>query len=78
LKRTGFCLLVLVPLWFLLPVGPGAGQDQPGLAAYRKGDFANAFEETRPYAEAGDAGAQRLLGASYGGEEGSSGFDHPL
>jgi hypothetical protein len=54
MKRIGFCLWVSVPLWFLLPVGPGAGKDPPGPAAY---NFARAIEETRPYAEAGDAGA---------------------
>ena len=37
-----------------------------GVAAYERGDYETAFEEFLPYAEQGDAEAQRLLGVMYG------------
>ncbi len=50
----------------LLMVLPAAAQDfQKGSAAYKRGDYATAYQELRPLAERGNARAQNSLGLMY-------------
>jgi len=50
--------------------GPVLADFKEGLAAYDGGDYATAFEEWRPLAEAGDAEAQVALASLYLAGEG--------
>ena len=61
-------------LAFLMPLSaPVVAQDfQKGLAAYDTGDFATAFKEWKPFAEAGNVNAQYMLGLMYNNGKGVS------
>ena len=62
IRKLGMIMVVAL----LLSVSQSAeGRYQEGLDAYKRKDFGTAFKELRPFAEQGDAVAQKNLGLMY-------------
>lgn len=60
MKRLAVVMVILA--WF---AAPAMADDDTGIAAYKRGDYATALKEWRPLAEQGDASAQVKLGILY-------------
>ena len=59
--KTLFVVVILLA-WF---AAPARAADDTGVAAYKRGDYATAFRELKPLAEAGKAEAQAFLAEMY-------------
>ncbi len=67
-KTTFAGLALIVALCAGFPLGltaPAWGDEDEGVAAYKRGDYATALHEFRRLAEQGDAKAQFMLGNMY-------------
>ena len=63
MRRYMAMMLILTLTMLILPLSPATGQDMQEVSeAYERGDYATAIELLRPFAEQGDAPAQRNLG----------------
>lgn len=63
--RLLLTLLLMAALMALAPYGSASAGLSEGRAAYARGDYGTAINELAPLAEAGNADAQRMLGAMY-------------
>lgn len=64
-SRATWLLSALCLAFFLFPAPPVLADMAAGVNAYRAGDYPTAFRELEPYARAGDARAQYILGKMF-------------
>jgi uncharacterized protein len=67
LIKTGMAIVIIS---LVLAAPAGAGLFENGMAAYQRGDYANALRLWLPLAERGDAGAQNNVGIMYSSGQG--------